>query len=294
MKTNNTLKFVPFGGDEVKPIDFDKADIAVLPVCYEKSPSYGKGAEYGPFHILTASAQLEGIDDETFARWAFYKIHTLRPLFPGKNPEKAMRRIEKQAKKILGQKKFLLSLGGDHAISIGLVSAALNFFPKMGVLQIDAHLDFRDRWNQSPYNHACVMRRISEKGCLKIVPVGIRSFSNREILHVQKLGIRPFFAHETDPNDDSWIGEILCALPETVYLTLDLDGLDPSVIPATGTPEPGGLSYRQVVNLIKAVGKNKNVVAADINELAKIPGTRVSEFTAAKLATKIMIHCFMK
>ncbi len=294
MKTNNTFRFIPFGGDEVNPVDFDSADIVIFPICYEKNSSYGKGAEFGPFHILTASAQLEGIDDETFTNWACYKIHTLKPAFPGKDPEKAVAYIKKQAGKILGDKKFLLSLGGDHAISIGLVSAGLNLYPQMGILQIDAHLDFRDRWNQSSYNHACVMRRISEKGCSAIVPVGVRSFSKEELFHVKKLGIRPFFAHETDPYDDSWIGEVLCALPHTVYLTLDLDGLDPSVIPGTGTPEPGGLSYRQVINLIKAVGKNKNVVAADINELAKIPGTRVSEFTAAKIATKIMIHCFMK
>jgi agmatinase len=121
--------------------------------------------------------------------------------------------------------------------------------------------------------------------------VGIRSFSPEEAQLIRKRGYTPFYAHEIEPFDDSWIDLVVEALPEMVYITLDLDGLDPSVIPGTGTPEPGGLSYRQVINLIKRVGSDRKVVAADINELVKIDGCQVSEYTAAKLASKIMVYC---
>ena len=161
----------------------------------------------------------------------------------------------------------------------------------MGVLQIDAHLDLRDEWNGSKYNHACVMRRVSEALKLPIIPVGIRSFSPEEAEYMRGHNIKPIYAHEIDSYNNSWVEKVVKALPEKVYLTIDLDGLDPSVIPATGTPEPDGLSYRQLVNLIKTVGQKRKVVAADINELAPIEGSPISEFTAAKIASKIFVYC---
>jgi len=159
-------------------------------------------------------------------------------------------------------------------------------------MQVDAHLDLRDEWNGSRYNHACVMRRVIEDVGLPAVQIGIRSFSPEEADYVRSRHLTPFYAHEINPRDNTWIERAVEALPENVYLTIDLDGLDPSVIPGTGTPEPGGLSYRQLVSLIRAVGKKRKVVAADINELAKIGGTQVSESTAAKIATKIFVYCF--
>jgi agmatinase len=158
-------------------------------------------------------------------------------------------------------------------------------------LQIDAHTDLRQEWNGSSYNHACVMRRLADDVKTPFVQVGIRSFSPEEAQLIRERGYTPFYAHEIDPFDNSWIDLVVEALPEMVYITLDLDGLDPSVIPGTGTPEPGGLSYRQVVNLIKRVGSDRKVVAADINELVKIKGSQVSEYTAAKLASKIIVYC---
>jgi len=187
--------------------------------------------------------------------------------------------------------KFLLALGGDHAVSIGLIRAASQAFPGVGVLQIDAHADLRREWNGSRYNHACVMRRVMEDLGLPAVQVGIRSFSPEEAEFMAQNGITPLFAHQIEAADCSWIEKVVAALPETVYLTVDLDGLDPSVVPGTGTPEPGGLSYRQVIALIREAGRQRRVVAADINELVKIEGTQVSEFTAARIATKIFVHC---
>ena len=283
--------FIPFGGDEISRTDIDTADIVILPICYEKASSYGSGSKDGPYHLLTASEQLESIDEETLIDWGQFSIHTLTPLIPDGEADEAIRQMEAAAEKILSQERFLLSIGGDHAISLGPIAAASRIHPDMGILQIDAHLDLRDRWNNSRYNHACVMRRVVDDMGLPIVPVGTRSFSREEAEFIKEKQISPFFAHRIDSYDNSWMETVVEALPEEVYMTIDLDGLDPSVVPGTGTPEPGGLSYRQVVDLIRIVGQERKVVAADIVELAKIDGSQVSETAAAKIATKIMVYC---
>jgi agmatinase len=285
-------KFIPFGGNETQINDINQSRIVVLPLCYENAPSYGTGSGQAPFHILDASLHVERLDEEAMVDWSTLKIHTLQPLFPSDDPQEAVAEMEKAAEDIINRNKFLLSLGGDHAVSIGLIKAAANIYPDIGVLQIDAHLDFRDEWKGSRYNHACVMRRVVEDMKLPVVQVGIRSFSPEEAEFVASRNLTPFYAHKIDPIDYTWIDTVIDALPAKVYITLDLDGLDPGVIPGTGTPEPGGLSYRQIVELLKKVGWRKKVVAADINELAKIEGTNVSEFTAAKIATKIFVYCF--
>lgn len=285
------MNIIFFGEPEYHKSDIDSARIVILPLCYENAVSYGKGAGSGPLHILNASAQLEVMDEETFINWGQIGIHTLPPMYFSQNPEKAVLEMKEAAKDVLSRNKFLLSLGGDHAISIGPIMAAADIFPNLGVLQVDAHLDLRDTWNGSRFNHACVMRRVVDDIGLSAVQVGIRSFSPEEAGFIQDRRLSPFFAHNISPNDQSWIDQVIDRLPENVYLTIDLDGLDPSALPGTGTPEPGGLEYRQLVSLIRAVGKSRKVVAADINELSKIEGTNVSEFTAAKLATKIFVYC---
>lgn len=284
-------KIMRFGDGEIPAAGLDKAGIVILPLCYENAPSYGEGSQDGPFHILNASVQLESIDEETLTAWGDAGIHTLMPPLLSGNPEEAVNEMKKAALAVLKRKKFLLSLGGDHAISIGPIMAAAEIHTDIGVLQVDAHLDLRNSWNGSRYNHACVMRRVADDIKIPFVQVGIRSFSPEEAGYVKRKKLKPFYAHGIDPSDDSWMEKAVKSLPEKVYITIDLDGLDPSVIPGTGTPEPGGLSYRQLVSLIKTVGREKKVVAADINELAKIEGSQVSEFTAAKIATKIFVHC---
>ncbi|MFO7667312.1 MAG: agmatinase [Desulfobacterales bacterium] len=284
-------KLIQFGDAEIPAAGLDDAGIVILPLCYENAPSYGTGSKEGPLHILTASTQLESIDEETLTNWGEAGIHTLTPLVPSGDPGKAVNEMKRAAAAVLEKNKFLLSLGGDHAISIGPIMAAAEIYPDLGVLQIDAHLDLRDIWNGSRYNHACVMRRVVEDFKLPVAQVGIRSFSPEESEYVRRNKLKPFYAHTIDPSDDYWRRKVVHSLPEKVYITIDLDGLDPSVLPGTGTPEPGGLSYRQLIKLIKAVGKEKKVIAADINELAKIEGSQVSEYTAAKIATKIFVHC---
>lgn len=282
---------IPFGESTNHEPDIDNSNIVVLPLCYENSASYGKGSENGPIFLLQASEQLECMDEVTFVNWCKLKIHT-RPLFyPSNNPDEAICQMKEEAAKILEKKKFLLSIGGDHSISIGPIMAAAEIFPDLGVLQIDAHLDLRDTWNGSKYNHACVMRRVIEDAKCPVTQVGIRSFSPEEAEYMTQNNLKPIFAHHISNNDNSWIHRIVSSLPEKVYISIDLDGLDPSELPGTGTPEPGGLTYRQLLEIIKAVSQKKHIVAADINELAKIEGTQVSEFTAAKIATKLFVYC---
>ena len=283
--------FIPFGGTAVQHPEFETARIVVLPFCYEQAPSYGSGSGDGPYHLTIASEQLEQFDEEALIEWGKLPIHTLPPLSLSGPPEACVMSMKSAAKAVLESRKFLLSLGGDHAISIGPILAASEIWPEVGVLQVDAHLDLRDEWNGSRYNHACVMRRVLEAGVGPIVSVAARAVSKEEHEVVTAYGLKPFYAHRIDPGDFAWINEILRALPEKVYLTVDLDGLDPSEMPGTGTPEPGGLSYRQLVKLIQAVGREKQVVAADVNELAKIEGSQVSETMAARVAEKIIVYC---
>jgi agmatinase len=284
--------FQRFGGDEIRRVNYDQAGVVVLPLCYEQAVSYGTGCREGPRWLLEASSQLELLDEETLTEWDSAGIHTLPPLSPGPDPRQAVETMRRAALEVLREGKFLLSLGGDHAVSIGPAAAAAERYPGVGVLQVDAHMDLRDRWNGSRFNHACVMRRLVEDHGLAAVQVGIRSFSAEEARFArQNSALRTVFAHQIDPLDPSWIPRAVAALPPLVYLTVDLDGLDPAALPGTGTPEPGGLSYRQLVALLAAVGRERTVVAADITELAKIPGQQVSEYTAARIAAKIFVHC---
>lgn len=287
----NPTAVTHFGGYEIENADAQTARIVILPFCYEKDPSYGTGSRDASLHILNASPQLERIDEETLIDWGRLPIRTAEPFYPTGEPEQAVMQMKERAAAVIENEQFLLSLGGDHAVSIGPVMAAGDRYPKIGVLQIDAHLDLRQEWNGSRFNHACVMRRVIGDMRLPAVQVGIRAVAPEEADYIKQQGLEPVFAHDIASQDDRWIDRIVARLPETVYLTIDLDGLDPAVIPATGTPEPGGLTYRQLIGLIKAVGKQRNVVAADITELAKIDGSHISEFTAAKIATKIFVHC---
>lgn len=283
--------FIPFGGEAIQARTLEEARVVVLPIYYEMAPSFGSGAGEGPYHLLNASFELECLDEETLTDWRHLGIHTVSGVFPTQEPEKAVEEIEAAAGRYLVDDRFLFSVGGDHAITIGLSRAAASRYPDLGVLQLDAHLDLRDHWNGSRYNHACVMRRIAEDARLPFVQVGIRSFCPEEFDYIKAHHLYPFYAHNLNPADNSWMDDVVYALPDNVYITIDLDGLDPAIVPGTGTPVPGGLTYRQVVELIRKVGTEKNVVAADINELAKIEGSVVSEFTAAKLATKLFVYC---
>lgn len=286
--------FMPFGGTDVRYTELDAARVVVLPVYFEVTPSYMGGSRYGAYHLLRASAELEPMDEELLLDWRDAGIYTAPALIPENDPEKGVEKIRAEAEWYMTMGRPLLSVGGDHAVTIGLVRAAADVYGSVGVLQIDAHLDLRDSYNGSRYNHACVMRRVADDMKLPFVQVGIRSVAPEEGAYIREKGIRPFFAHDiAESGSDAWMDEVVARLPETVYMTIDLDGLDPAEMPGTGTPEPGGLTYRQVARLIRKVGESRRVIGADINELVKIEGSVVSEFTAARLAGKVIVHCWV-
>lgn len=287
-------QWINFGGEDVPNAPFEAARCVVLPLCHEIAPSYGEGSRLGPLYLLEASTQLERLDEETLFDWGTVPIHTLPALYPPGDPEKAVSEMSVAAARAIAADKFLLSLGGDHAVSIGTIAAAAEKYPGLGVVHVDAHLDLRNEWNGSRFNHGCVMRRVVDDLGLFVLPVGIRTLCSEERDVLESRNITPVYAHRIAPGDCRWAEQAVSQLPPAVYLTVDLDGLDPSAVPGTGTPEPGGLSYRQVVSLIRELCRQKKLVAADVVELVKLEGSQVSEYTAARIVQKIITHRFWR
>jgi agmatinase len=267
---------------------YEQAKAVVLPVPYDATVSYGTGARNGPKAIIEASAQVETYDYEFKSEPCEIGIATLEEIEPeSSGPEAMMETIEKTARDILNDGKFLLSPGGEHSVSYPLVKAHKAKFPGLSVLHIDAHSDLRDTYQGSRYSHACVMSRISE--VCDFVSVGIRSFCDSEN---ERRAIRSGRIISSRDYDLNSIPNILSMLSSDVYITFDLDGLDPSVMPAVGTPEPGGLLWNEAIELLTKIGREKRIVGADVVELAPIPGLIYPDFTAARLAYKIISVAF--
>jgi len=280
----NKDNFLGLDGDFA---DFEKSKFVVLPISYDKTASFIKGTAQAPKRIIEVSEQLELFDEQLAKEFYHSGIHTHKVI--GSNsmaPEELFDDVYQTAKKLSAQDKIILGLGGEHSVSIGLIKCANENHKNMSVLQIDAHADLRDEYEGSKLSHACVMKRVFDMG-IPSIGVGIRSFDKAqyEFMRQNNLDIYTPWRISASPN---WIDEIVSKLSDSVYITLDIDGLDCSVVPGTGTPEPGGLSYQQVVDLIIRIGKNKTIIGADIVEV--IPGITgtVSEFTAARLAYKLI------
>ena len=268
-------------------VDFDKSKFVVLPISYDKTASFLKGTAQAPKRILEVSEQLELFDEQLAEEFYQSGIHTHKLI--GSNnltPEELFEEVYKTANKLSSQNKTILGLGGEHSVSIGLIKCANENHKNMSVLQIDAHADLRDEYEDSKLSHACVMKRVFDMG-IPSIGVGIRSFDKAqyEFILQNNLDVYTPWRINDSPN---WIDEIVSKLSDNVYITLDIDGLDCSVVPGTGTPEPGGLSYQQVVDLIISVGKNKKIVGADIVEVMPIATSHTSEFIAARLAYKLI------
>lgn len=269
---------------------FSSSGVVILPVPYEGTTSYGKGTKNGPSAILKASQIVEDYDTEL--GFEPYKrvggIHTASSLSFKKDPHQEVYRA---VKKILSADKFPLMLGGEHSITYGAVKAAKGFYPDLSVLQFDAHADLRDSYHGNKHSHACIMRRI--RPMCPAVQVGIRSQDREETGYIKEYGIKKsiFYAHEYD---DSKIPSIIRGLTDNVYITVDVDGFDPSVVPATGTPEPGGLSWYQVLNVLREVFAKKNVVGADVVELAPKKDLHYADYTIAKLVYKMIGYLSLK
>jgi agmatinase len=279
-----------FGAIDPDEYPYGSSKIAVLPIPYEATTSFGKGTANGPREIIHASRYLELYDEEMkgdVSRSGIFTLPEVDSVFS--SPAKMVEEIYRAAKSVLEDEKFIVSLGGEHTITPPLVKAHLEKHANLQVLQIDAHADLRETYEGSEYSHACAMRRVLELA--RGVQVAIRSICENEVEALPSLPTRVIYAHEVHSNPN-WQTEVLDALGDPVYITVDLDGLDPSIMPAVGTPEPGGLDWYQVCSLLKEVTLRYRVIGFDINELAPIPGLSAPNFLAAKLAYKMLSYVF--
>lgn len=268
---------------------YEMASIAILPVPYDGTSTWMKGSDRGPKALLEASANLELYDMETGSEVFRKGIVTLDPVSCPDDPQEMVGVVYERAIRVLENGKFIVGIGGEHLISVGLVRAAAERFKNLSVLQLDAHSDTRNEYRGSRYNHACVMSRIGE--ICPYVQVGIRSMDSSEFKTLNRD--RTFFAHEI-LRGSNVTPKMLKALTQNVYITIDLDVFDPSIMPSTGTPEPGGLDWYNMLELIESVVHEKNVVSMDVAELLPNPANKAPDFLAAKLIYRILSMIFTK
>jgi len=273
---------------EPENADRNQARFVVLPIPYEQTTTYKQGCARGPDAIIEASAHLENFDEHLQREFHHIGIHTHpRFLLGTEDADTALAKIHDTALTVFSEGKIPLSLGGEHSITAPLVRAARKHYPQLSVLHFDAHADLRDTYRNSKYNHACVMHRIFDMK-VPFVSVGLRIYCQEEFEFLQKHHI-PYFSPEDVVDTLTHVTEqILEFLTPQVYITFDIDALDPSIAPGTGTPDPGGLTYRQSLALLETVGCRKQIVGADIVEVMPIPPNHITEFTAARLAYKII------
>lgn len=275
-----------FGDFEEQYTDYGKAEIVVLPVPYDGTSTWLKGADKGPQAILEASPNMEFYDIETDTEVFRHGIATLDAVTEDASPEAMAEAVEQRMDAILEDKKFPVTLGGEHSVSIGVFRAFARHYDNFSILQLDAHSDMRDEYEGSPYNHACVMARGKEV-TPSFVQVGIRSSATEERHNIE--ADRIFYAHEIKESGDStWMYEVSQKLQDHVYVTIDLDVLDPAFMPSTGTPEPDGLAYRDVLNLLKLVNERHNIIGLDVVELCPNAVNKAPDFLAAKLIYQIL------
>ncbi len=281
----------PFGGDEARSA-FDDARIAVLPVPYEGTVSYGRGTGNGPEAILRASAQVELYDEQTRTEPFRAGIHTDPMLqIPDGPTERVVDAVAARVGELMDAGKWVVMLGGEHSITPGAVRAAAARHPGLHVVQLDAHADLRESYEGNPWSHASAMAR-----CVDLAPiraVGIRNYSIEEAERI-RAGIPGYrIVHAWEMEGDDWQCRVLEGLDgKPVYLTVDLDYFDPSVIPATGTPEPGGPAWWPTLRFLDDLFRRARVVACDLVELAPSPGLHLADFAAARLAYKLMGMAF--
>jgi agmatinase len=284
------MPFLPmnFGLLPPEQSDYDASLAVVLPVPFERTTSYGKGTAQGPAAILRASQAMELFDEELGIEPAASGIATLPPFLPGAfEMEEALTELQAEAARHLAAKKFLVVLGGEHSLTIGPVRAARECGGEIGVVQFDAHADLRESFEGTSYSHASVMRRIVEEG-VPTLAIGIRSLSAPEGRLIAERRLPTVWGHELAGFGPADLAARLAALPNRVYLTFDIDYFDPALVPATGTPEPGGGHWYPTLALLRTLFAEKQVVAMDLVELAPIAGHPASDFLAARLAYKCL------
>ncbi len=276
-----------YGGIPEKFSNRKDSKIVVIPVPYDETSTWIKGADRGPDAILEASANMELYDIETNSEVYLKGIYTAPAVKEKASPEKMVAEVEKTVKEFLEEDKFIVLLGGEHSVSIGSFKAFADKFKDLTILQIDAHSDLRDEYEGSENNHACVMARAKE--LCNIVQVGIRASDVSELKSVKPSGM--FYGY-TLRNNPHWMNQAIDQLTENVYITIDLDAFDPSIMPSTGTPEPGGMLYWEVLDFIKLVNQKRKIVGFDVVELCPNSVDKAPDFLASKLIYQILSYKF--
>lgn len=282
MKNKNT-----FAGIDENFAKLGTAKIVLLPVAYDGTSTWQKGADKGPKAFLEASENMELYDIETDSevyREGIFLAETIEGI---EDPEQVVHEVHDQTKAFIKKNKFVTIFGGEHSISIGTIRAFNECFPNLTVLHIDAHADLRKEYQGSKYNHACAVYEANQT--TNLVQVGIRSMdiTEKRTMNEDKV----FFAHDMAINED-WMDDVIDQLTSNVFITFDLDALDPSIFPSTGTPEPGGLFYYETLEFLKKVFNEKNVVGFDMVELCPNENEKSSDFLAAKLYYKMLSYKF--
>ena len=279
-----------YGGTTPTTTDFEHARVVILPIPLDRTTSYVPGTRNGPHEILVASSHMELWDEETQTDVHSIGIFTLPEMeFPFASMDEVVGEIRRVTAELVNRDKFPLILGGEHSITPAAVAAVATRYPGLSVLQLDAHADLRESFMGTPHNHACAMRRTLEFA--RTTQVGIRSLSPEEAAAVPSLSTAIFY--DFNMRDDAdWIERVVDSLSEHVYITIDVDGFDPAIMPATGTPEPGGLSWYEALKLLRRVVERRTVVGCDVVELSPMPGHVAPNFLCAKLIYKILSYRF--
>jgi agmatinase len=262
--------------------------IVILPVPFDKTSTYQKGSNQGPEALIEASRNMELYDIETNSEVYHQGIYTDKPVH-AETSEEMLQLTYQRAKEWILKNKFVVTLGGEHSISYGPIRAHAEYYGKLTILQFDAHADLQPAYEDNPWSHASVMARVKEiPQVVKVISVGIRSMSREEIPFMERS--KMFFAHELE--DKLWINRLLNELTSPIYITFDLDVFDSSLMPSTGTPEPGGLSWNQAMDLLKRVIEEKNVIGCDVVELCPNTSNLAPDYLAAKLVYKLLSYKF--
>ncbi len=272
----------------------DAAGIAIVSAPYEHTVSYGGGTKAGPKAIIDASAYVEFYDEETDRELCFdVGIATMKPIAFGKAVDrKALALIQRDVEHLLDLGRFVVTLGGEHTISSAPIAAHYKKYPKMSVLQFDAHSDLRDEYEGSPYSHASVMARVCEfMSPRRVTQVGIRALCKEEREFIRTNKVNTFFASalHSGEHGSNWAKKVVETLSDEVYITFDVDALDPSIMPSTGTPEPDGLTYQEAIQVVREVVRSgRRIVGLDVVELAPVKGLTHPDLTTARLVYKIL------
>ncbi len=268
---------------------YEKSKIAILPVPFDRTSTWLKGADLGPKAIIEASGNVEFYEIETGSEVYEKGIFTDNPIL-AKDSEEMLEKVGERAKALLDAGKFVVTLGGEHSVSIPVIKAHAEKFKGMSLLHLDAHADRRDEYQDNRLSHACVIARAQDI-VKTIVSVGIRSMDASELESAKKDRI--FYAHEIHGRSD-WMKKAVDALSENVYVTIDLDVFDPGIMPSTGTPEPGGLDWYEVLGLLREVAKKKRIVGFDVVELCPSPSNRAPDALAARLVQTLLSYVFYR